>query len=390
MKTPKILSDMPREFLFFLFGVFINRLGGFVIPFLTIILTDKGTHSIEFVGLLATLVGLGAVCAGTVGGYLSDRYNRKIVIIIALLLGVVFLLVIGFFQNTNYLPVACFGLGLFSNMHRPGSYAIITEIVPEKNHTKAFGLDYWVGNLGFSGAMLLGGIIATNDFRILFILDALTTIIYAICIWLYIPDKKTNIINEKKKIKFISAAFDLPFVVFTVIFFCTTLILNQSSVALPIDMRSKGISPSEFGFLMALNGILIAFLQPSVTKLIDGKKTSKILALSVFFTAIGFGLHSVAVSVVTFIPAIVIWTFGEMFGGAYILSAVAGYAPAKLKASYLGFFQMAEGLAASFAPILGAAILQRSSSSTLWTGCLILGLTLTLAHLIVTPKLEVQ
>jgi MFS family permease len=77
---------LPRAFWFLWAGTFVNRLGGFVAPFLAIYLTSVRGLSVQRAGLVVSLVGLGAIASGPVGGTLADRLGRRPTLALATLL----------------------------------------------------------------------------------------------------------------------------------------------------------------------------------------------------------------------------------------------------------------------------------------------------------------
>jgi len=81
------LRGLPRTFWVLWTGALINRLGGFVLPLLAFYLTGERGLSVQQVGLVISLFGAGVLCAGPVGGFLSDHLGRRRTLILALVLG---------------------------------------------------------------------------------------------------------------------------------------------------------------------------------------------------------------------------------------------------------------------------------------------------------------
>ena len=53
----------------------------------------------------------------------------------------------------------------------------MVDIVPEQDRLRAFSLNYWAINLGFAFAAMMAGVLAGVDFRLLFVINAATTVI---------------------------------------------------------------------------------------------------------------------------------------------------------------------------------------------------------------------
>ncbi len=67
------LRGMPRAAWVLFAGAFVNRLGTFVLPFITLYLTSRG-YSVPQAGLGLAGYGLGAMGAQALGGLLADRW----------------------------------------------------------------------------------------------------------------------------------------------------------------------------------------------------------------------------------------------------------------------------------------------------------------------------
>ena len=80
------LRGLPREVWVLFIGAFVNRLGTFVLPFITLYLTSRG-YSVPQAGLGLAGYGLGAIGAQAVGGLLADRIGRRNTIVLSMLGG---------------------------------------------------------------------------------------------------------------------------------------------------------------------------------------------------------------------------------------------------------------------------------------------------------------
>src|SRR5260221_12814953 len=70
------LRSLPRPFWILFAGVFINRFGTFVWPFLTIYLTRRG-YSLAQASVAVSALGAGALFGGVLGGWVSGPSGRR-------------------------------------------------------------------------------------------------------------------------------------------------------------------------------------------------------------------------------------------------------------------------------------------------------------------------
>ena len=76
----RLLPDfrgLPRPFWVLFAGMLVNRVGGFVLVFLAIYLTEVRGLSAAQAGAVMSVYGLGAIAGGPLGGALSDRIGRR-------------------------------------------------------------------------------------------------------------------------------------------------------------------------------------------------------------------------------------------------------------------------------------------------------------------------
>src|SRR5262245_38404319 len=80
-------GGLPRTFWLLCAGMFVNRCGSFVLPFLSIYLTRSRGVSVATAGVVASLYGAGAMLASVAGGTLADHLGRRATMMASLALG---------------------------------------------------------------------------------------------------------------------------------------------------------------------------------------------------------------------------------------------------------------------------------------------------------------
>ena len=389
------LTQFPKPFYVIWVGTFINRLGSFVIPFLAIYLARYRELSFESIGLVTSCFGIGSCLAGPLGGQLSDRFGRRAIMLAALWLGALSVLSLILCRTVFQTAAVLFCLGLFGDMYRPACSAAIADIVPEKDRPRAYGLIYWAINLGFSAATAIAGVIATYSFSVLFILDALTTLIFAVMIYKYVPESKPNQessseghAQRRQWLGIIQPFKRGLFVAFFVLSLLTAFVFIQFHVALPLDLQNRGISAKEYGFLISLNGILIVFLQPFVAEMIQKASPARVMALAALLTGIGFGMTGFVNSMPLYVLSVAIWTVGEICSAPVTPTVIASLAPANQRGTYMGAYHLSWGTASILTPIFGTLILGQFGSKVLWGACFVIGSAVAIGYLLIDARIR--
>jgi len=182
---------LPRAFWVLFAGTLVNRIGGFVLIFLAIYLTEDRGLTPAQAGAVFSVYGLAAIAGGPLGGALSDRIGRRPTLVASLIAGGISMLALGLVRGTPAIVAAAAAAGLLYEMYRPVVAAAVADIVAPDDRARAYGLLYWVINVGAAVAPVLGGAIAAYSYRALFLADAATTAAFGVIIWVALAETRT-------------------------------------------------------------------------------------------------------------------------------------------------------------------------------------------------------
>lgn len=386
----------PRVFWFLVTGTFVNKLGNFLYTFLAYYLTRGLGFSDKQAGLAASFYGVGSMVAGPLGGFMADRLGRRNTMVLSMAASAAAMLHLGTARHFSHVLVAAFLLGMVGDLYRPAVNAIIADIVPKADRVHAYGWNYWAANLGFSGASLLGGLLSTVSFALLFYVDAGSTLLFGMLVSLFVPETRPGVHKhspsplEPTNKTYKSPYRDGLFLGFLGIQFLMQLLFRQFIVPLPLDMEKHGISAKTYGILIAFNGIFIIVFQPLLRAWLYKRfKPAHLLASAAVLMGVGFGMNAITL---TWIPwavlSIYIWTLGEILMTLVVPAFVAGMAPPDMQGRYQGAYQLSGAIAMLLAPLYGSFLLSYFGSRVLWVSCLVLGCMAAVLHLYITPFVD--
>jgi MFS family permease len=388
-------ARLPRPFWFLFAGTFVTRCGSFVLPFMSLYLTQVMRLPLPQAGLAIGLYGLGGALAGPLGGFLADHAGRRVTLVLSLGLGGLGMIALGFAHRLEQILPGIFLLALVTEMYRPAMQAAMADLVAPTDRVRAFGLVYWVINVGFAIGLTLGGLIATRSFLWLFVGDGLTTLVFAGLIAIGVPETKparpphaADAPRPDAVAEFFAPYRDGRFVLFLVLGFLFAMMFMQNATTFAVDMTAHGVSKAVYGRVLAMNGILIAFIQPFLGPYLVRHDRSKSLAIGSALVGIGFGTYAFAHTVGWYTLGVVVWTMGEMGVLPVANALVADLAPTHLRGRYQGAYSLAFGLAVCVAPAFGMLLLDRFGSRGLWTSVLATGLTVACGHVLLAPSLR--
>ncbi|GIG57691.1 MFS transporter [Longispora fulva] len=371
-------GGLPKTFWYLWSGTLISRAGAFVTILLTFYLSNERHFKPTFVGLVIGMIGAGGAVGVLIGGQLADRWGRRSTLLVAQVGTAVMLVLLGLTQERWLIVVMGFVLGLVQNMSRPAFSAMMVDIVPDKDRLRAFSLNYWAINLGFSVAALLGGLVADLDYLWIFIVDAATMLLTALIVFLKVPETRPQAAARPAvagPARPSSSPFlDPVYLGLVGLTFLSAMVFMQHLSSLPLAMARDGLSARTFGTVIALNGILIVLGQLFIPRLVRGRDRSKTLAMASLIVGVGFGLTALAHDLWLYSATVLIWTLGEMLQSPSNSTLIAELSPADARGRYQGVFSLAFSGAAFAAPLVGGFVFDEFGNAPLWIGCLVLSL----------------
>ena len=382
---------LPRVYWTLWWGTFINRAGGFVVPYLADYVTARG-ESEASAGLVVSLYGAGSLIAGFAGGVLADRVGRRLTMLVSMFAGAAAILWMGLAPSFAMLCTATFSMGLVAELYRPAVSAAVADVVPPEQRARAYAHLYWVVNLGYAAAPALAGVVASLSHVALFAIDAATLFAFALIVLAWVPETRSTALASApegphgKRDGLLTVFSDRTFVAVCTLNLGLALVLWQSASALPLDIKRAGFTAIDYGLIMAVNGVMIVVLQPWLRGRLALLPRTLVLAVGCLLFGVGFGLYGTVHSFLGYCLATAAWTLAEIAVLPLGSAVVADLSPAALRGRYQGLYAVSWGLASTLGPFLGNAVLAQASGRVLWLGCGALMALVALGHLVVGPE----
>lgn len=388
------LGGLPRAFWALWTGTLINRLGTMVEPFLGLYLTTARGLSLGQAGGVMTVLGAGSLAGQFVGGFLADRIGRRRTLLLSTFGTGAAMLALGYAQGLVALIAAAALLGLLLDMFRPASQAMVADMVPAEDRARAFGLNFWAVNLGWAVAMVSAGSLARTGFHTLFWINAATAAAFGILVWRSVPETRPADgpdgadAGGAPRGGFLDVLRDRVMVGYTFAAMAYVFVLMQSMSTMPLAMREHGLGPGTYGWVIAINGLVIITVQPLVNAWLTRRDHSLVLASGMTIVAVGMGLTALASSPWQYAATVVFWTFGEIMVAAVLQAVVAGLSPEHLRGRYGGLYGLAWSGGLMLAPLGGTQLLSLGGSALMWPVCGVLGLAAAAAQLALAPAIR--
>ncbi|MFH9723214.1 MDR family MFS transporter [Streptomyces sp. NPDC017254] len=375
------VSGLPQGFWWLWLSTLVNRTGAFVLTFLSLYLTVELGHSAWFAGLVVALHGLGGVAGSPLGGTLTDRWGRRPTMVTMHLAAAACAAALAVVTSAWAIAAVVLLMGVAMQAVRPSINATIADMVPAHDVRRAYALNYWALNLGFAIASIGGGAAIFLGYRTLFLVDAVATVLCAVIVFLRLPETRpearTDTAGEpvvEDKVSMLTVLRDAPFRTLVLLNLLVCLVFTAPWIGLPLTMADQGLSPSSYGVVIAVNGVVIVGFQLLVNRLTDKRSPVLLLSLSSLLFAFGTGATALAGSSVAFAATVIVWTVGEMIHVPTNAAATARLAPEHARGRYQGVMGMSWAVAGFVAPIGAGAIVDGPGPSVLWAATFAIGI----------------
>lgn len=388
--------QLPRSVQTLQLGGLVSALGnGMLIPFLFIYLHNVRDIGLGTAGLVVGANAVVSVVAGPVSGALVDRRGGRYVLSIALVV-----LAIGYagfvFVHEpwqGFLAAAVTGVG--NGLFWPAQSTLLASLSPPERRHATFAMQRVTMNLGIGVGALVGGLIASAErpatFTVLFLLDAVTFVVYLGVLRAAVPDPAPSsaVGASRAAGSYSEVVRHGTFVAFVALNTLFIFAGMSGFELLPVFAKNEvGIGESAIGAIFFVNTVVIVIAQLPVAKLSEGHRRMRMLAVLgvlwascwVAVSAVGGSLDG-ATAAVLLAVAMGAFGIGECLHGAVQAPLVSDLAEPRLLGRYMALSALSWQLGFALGPAVGGFLLSVSPLGTwlVWAALCVLAAVLSLA-----------
>jgi MFS family permease len=362
-----LLRRLPRTVRLLIAGTFVNRLGSFILPFLTLVLHREFHLSEGHSGLLVGAYGAGSIVAMLVGGSLADRLGRRRTLLLSLSGSGLLAVSMGFAPSVRAFVPLLVAFAFVADLYRPASSAIIADLVPSQDRAVGYAALRLAVNLGFGLGVALGGVLADLSWRLLFWGDGATTLLFGVMAYALVSETRQPLTASSASAPPGSPWRDTVFVQLVAASFIFCLAFFMDFTVLPLTItHSAGYPARVYGFLIGLNGLVIALFELTLVDWLGRFRRLRVAALGVALTGLAMGSTGLVMHWAWFLLCVLVWTAGEILTIPQQSAFLADWSPPELRGRYLGISQASWGLGATVAPVAFLPLHERLSEPLFW------------------------
>ncbi|HSF81905.1 MAG TPA: MFS transporter [Anaerolineales bacterium] len=378
-----VYHEYPRPFWTLVIATFIDRIGGALLfPFFALYLTKKFSVGMTEVGVLFAIFAGSSFIGSMLGGALTDRLGRKGVLIFSLIATSLSAIAMGLVESMQAFFVLAVAVGILTDVGGPAHQAIVADLLPEEKRAQGYGIIRVAFNVSVAIGPAIGGFLAARSYLLLFIADAIISLITAAIVYFALPETRPESDPDAPQ-ESVAGSFrgyfvvlrDRIFLLFMGACMLMALVYMNMNTTLGVYLRDAHAIPEYgYGFILSLNAIMVVFLQFPITRRIEGYPPMLMMALGTFLYAIGFAMYGFTSAYSLFLTAMVIITLGEMLVAPVSQAVVANLAPEDMRGRYMAVFGISWGLPFAIGPYLAGLILDNTDPRILWYAAGIIGM----------------
>ncbi len=373
----KTYHDFPQDFWIVIFGMFIDNIGGSLLfPFLTLYVTQRFGVSLIDIGWIHVVSTMVNVVGTSVGGALADKFGRKTIGLIGLFGSALITIPLGLTGNWGVFIIFNLLTSFMGHFASPAFQALIADLLPSEKRSQGYSAMYVIGNLAGAIGPMLGGLLATHSFLLLFIVDCILSVGTGIFLIFKMPETQPQETEntQKQNLRETFAGYgqvmrDRVFVTLVALIVMTMLVYMNYNTTLSVYLnRLHGITAKQFGYLLTLNAGMIVLFQFTVTRLTAKFKRPVMMFIGTLLYAVGFSMVGFGNTYAHFIIAFAIVTLGELISSPLYQSVAAEFAPIDMRGRYMAFLNISYSFAAAAGPLVAGYVMETSHPQWVWYG----------------------
>ncbi|RZK43574.1 MAG: MFS transporter [Pedobacter sp.] len=390
-------SGLSRETWILSIVILVNRCGFMAVPFMGLYVTQSLGRPASDAGILISLFGVGSILGAAAGGKLTDVFGFRPVQIFSSLFGGALFLAFPLATNFTVLCVLALFISFFYDAFRPANFAAIAAYSLPGNETRSYSLNRLATNIGWAFGISMGGIIASYNYKLLFIVDGAVTMIVGFAIFLFLPAVKgfRKAVKEKMVGVVVKKPWqDGPFLRFMLL---TTLFTTSAFLmfrVVPVFFKEVWhLDEALIGIILGVNGVIIGLFEMVIVSKIENKKSPAFyIILGVVIVGFSFACLMLPsfVPVVVALISVVCFTVGEMLSFPFFNTIVIQRSNEFNRGQYAAGYSLSWSVAQVVGPTFGFYVAEKLGYSYLWVIITILILIIAYAYRTTLSRLSIE
>lgn len=345
---------LPRSLAYLYLGTIATRLGSFVVPYLTLYLSEHRGMSPSTTGQIVAVGGFGLLVGNLLGGWSADRVGRKPTLLAALGINVVGVAALACTLPSETAYAVALALALAgAGMYTPAANALIADCTSHAQRPFAYAVHYVCISVGMGLGPLLGGLLAASAFTWLFVGDIATTLVCMalVAVGVRAPARIARQDSTLGSTLRVWARHPRILVFCGASFFVVAPLMGLE-YAVPLLVGRLLQEPLAYiGLVYSINAGCILLLGLPIERALRGRDERTMMAVAGGLWTAGLLILLVGCSTTALLVSTVVWTQGEIIASVVVPTYVSRRVEASAKGRLLALQDVVRSSAGIVAPL---------------------------------------
>ncbi|MFK4086480.1 MFS transporter [Kribbella sp. NPDC020789] len=350
------ITELPRWVRAVMLGQLVSAAGSLAWLYLTLYLVQDRGMSAQDAGFAAAAYGVGLVAGNLGGGWVGDRFGLRTAAVAGQVSWAIACAAMPLAPDAWLAALGALA-GLCGGATRPNLSALVAVALPADRRREGIALSRTASNAGFALGPPLGGLVAAYNFSLVFVFDAVSSLVLAFVVWRWVPAAR-----RAPKVPGLGGALlrDRSLLVLLAMIVVVDTACRQIYVTMPLLLRDAGSAPVAYGVLIAVNSIVIVCFEAPLAIRLRGHRALRVIGAGSALVGMGLAFLGVWPALFGAAVAIVVITAGEMLYKPTATAHVADVAPEGMVGRYSSLYAAASVSGMFLAPALGGVVYQHT------------------------------
>jgi MFS family permease len=357
------IADLPGWLKAVMVGQLISSAGALAWIYLTLYLVEDRGLSAQQAGFAAAAYGVGLLGGNLGGGWFGDRFGLRTAAVASQLAWVVTCCAMPLIPGP-WIGVAAALAGLCGGASRPNLSALVATALPAERRREGIALSRTASNAGFTIGPPLGGFLAAYNFSLVFVVDAVTSLVMAAVIWRFVPTARRTSTARTSTARsdglWRALRRDRTVLVLLATIVVVDTVYRQIFATMPLLLRDAGTPTVAYGVLIGISSVVIVVCEAPLAVRLRGHRATRVIATGFALVGVGLAILGAWPLLAGATLAIVVITAGEMLYKPTATAHVADAAPEGMVGRYSSLYAAASISGMFLAPAIGGSVYQHA------------------------------
>lgn len=356
-----------------LFGETLTTLSNTMIaPFLVLYLSENIGSSVIMTMLVIGLQPFSEILLTLFAGGVTDRYRRKTVMLISLLIQGVAMLGMAFSDSMLLFALSYVANGAGRSLFIPASRAMLADAIEPKQLSSAFALLNTASSIGAAIGPLVGVLIYQQDPALAFLFTAISLFLYALAVWWKIPHSEQPAAATMETLQPTSASLRLHAYrpAFAIMLLALPISLFYAQTETNLQLHFKETLPNylqTLALLATVKGVLLLLFEFLLIRWTRNLPPRLLITGSyICFAGVGLG-YAFLDHVPSLLALQMLLVLGESIGLTHLLTFVSRIAPPSMRGRYYAITGTHWDISRMCGPFFGSLVLIHYGGAMLFT-----------------------